>query len=909
MKYLHEIESSIESWLKDTLEEWHIDCLTDIQEKAVNAGIVNSASMIVSAPTSSGKTLVAEIAVVSALRKNKKTIYLVSHKALAEQKYLDFQNRLGEGSQGVIATVGLNTGDRTEGDVDAQITIATYEKALGLILSDQINIGNSLIIADELQIIGDLSRGSGIETLCTIFRQNDFFQFVALTATIENADELANWMDCALVESNVRDIPLYQEIWIGNNIYRVEFGQEEGIEVDLDIGPTNNIEKVLNKLIEVDRAPILVFTESRREATEGASSFSQNRSRSGDGIALAEQLDLFSEPTESSEKLKDNAEKRVIFHTADLSPQERQVVEGGFNESKFEVCFATSTLSAGVNYPFKTVVFTKLTYQYGDRRGELISRSDYRNMSGRAGRLKIHSDGYAILLPKNGREVSHANSLVLPENDRIFSQFVNASLRKTILSLVASGVATDMEEVMKFFSYTMYWHQLLERNPTKIKKLRNSSVSAKDWLISNTLIEEESGTLIVTPFGQKAALSGLLPATAIQFRNLLNEYKKELNDSFIDYIPTIIHAVCCSDEFLGKRPTRFFPFVQTKYNSMMYWEEQRLACTLDRVNNQLAQSAHSLILYIDGIAERKIAYLTGVGSGAIHRLALDVAWILEGMHKIACTPEVGCSQSVGNNMLLLSRRVRWGAPAEVLDIIRIADRNRVPGFGRQRAMALLEQGMQSVHDILAIDKNVLLRILKNRRRVDALLAASSNAVGDSPNRFETVHKRFGWEFGVGRLVEACYEELGTDYENAICALLEEESSWSVVHLDQGNRQNVPDILIQMGDKEAVLECKTCTTSPPLIKKEEAWSVLQKAADFDLKTRRITLGKPAFDETSKSKVAAANDITLIEHSVFIEGLLRVHGGSLAPEQFIDWLTTPGLADIERLGGRKTYSEIT
>jgi helicase len=91
----------------------------------------------------------------------------------------------------------------------------------------------------------------------------------------------------------------------------------------------------------------------------------------------------------------------------------------------------------------------------------------------------------------------------------------------------------------------------------------------------------------------------------------------------------------------------------------------------------------------------------------------------------------------------------------------------------------------------------------------------------------------------------------------------------------------------------------------LIKKEEAWAVIQKAADFDTAMRRVTLGKPAFDETSKAKAAASQDITLVEHPIFMEGLLRVHGGTLTPDEFMRWLGSPGVAEIDRLGGTPTY----
>ena len=208
-----------------------------------------------------------------------------------------------------------------------------------------------------------------------------------------------------------------------------------------------------------------------------------------------------------------------------------------------------------------------------------------------------------------------------------------------------------------------------------------------------------------------------------------------------------------------------------------------------------------------------------------------------------------------------------------------------------------------------MDREVLLRSLGNGRRMDELLAAVSSATGLGPSRLETVHRRIGAELGIGKLVDACYDELGTDYEDAVCALLEVESAWTVIPLDKGKRQNVPDLHITFGDQQLVLECKTCTKTPPLIKKNEAWSVLQKAADFEPNIRRVTLGKPVFDEVSKRKVAAASDITLVENAAFVEALLRVHGGSLQPEEFLEWLTRPGLADVERLGGRPTYNVST
>lgn len=82
--------------------------------------------------------------------------------------------------------------------------------------------------------------------------------------------------------------------------------------------------------------------------------------------------------------------------------------------------------------------------------------------------------------------------------------------------------------------------------------------------------------------------------------------------------------------------------------------------------------------------------------------------------------------------------------------------------------------------------------------------------------------------------------------------------------------------------------------------------MQKAADFGHAMRRVTLGKPAFDEATKKKAVASKDITLVEHSVFMEGLQRVHGGTLSAADFMRWLGSTGVAELERLGGNPTYA---
>ncbi|MCZ8122357.1 MAG: DEAD/DEAH box helicase [Magnetospirillum sp.] len=897
---------SLDDDLTGHLRAWGIEKFTRVQVLALEAGVAAGKSMVVCAPTSGGKTLVAEVAVLKALQHGKRCIYLVSHKALADQKYRDFQQRFGIDAINPIASVGLSTGDREEGDAAPQLLVSTYEKALALLLSGQMEPSAALVVADELQIIGEPGRGPNIETLCAILRQRKLYQLVALTATVGNPQEVADWFDCVLVRCVERDVLLHQEIWSQGRAHSVTFGAESGADVPSSKPYPNDPLNAVRRILELGRGPVLVFTESRNEATKYAEAFSQTQPRSADGLALAQELDLFSEPTEASEQLQSNAQRRVAFHTSDLTPQERQVIEHGFMEAKFEACFATSTLAAGVNFPFQTVVFPKLTYQWGERQGTYISRSDYRNMSGRAGRLGMHAQGYSILLPTNPNELRWANQLVLPENDKVASQLVSISMRRTILTLIASGVVKLRSKLRDFFENTLFWHQISEHNPKSLDDIIVKADASVKWLVDAKLIENLEDAMIPTPLGKAVAQSGLLPSTAINFCAVLQKYCAALQVDFEKFVPAFIHWACASDEFRGEPPSRFliYPTGRNPVASPDYLSAHPLFAPLDRTDTQVNQCSHALTLYAQGVAERQIRFHTNIPSGGVHRLAIDVAWVLDGLQRVASVPEVKCPQTLTNQISMLARRVRWGAPAEVLDIIRVAQRGGVPGFGRQRAMALLAQGITTLEQILTTAKDKLLGILRNERRTEAFMDAMSNSISFPGDRYARAHQAVAAKLGISQIVAECNDALGVEYESAIKKLLEQDARWSITLLDDGKQQNVPDLHIRLADQSILLECKTTSKKVPMIKKEEAFAVLQKAVDFDKSFRRVTLGKPMFDEHSKKKVQAASDIALVEHSIFMEGVLQVLAGATSPEKFMTWLGTPGLVELDRLGGAQT-----
>ena len=237
---------------------------------------------------------------------------------------------------------------------------------------------------------------------------------------------------------------------------------------------------------------------------------------------------------------------------------------------------------------------------------------------------------------------------MLPDNDHVYSQLAKLSMRRTVLTLVAAGVAGTMPALRDFFENTYYWHRILGRNPAKLDKVIAKAEQALDWLVDAELAEQQDDTYLVTPPGQATARSGLLPMTAQAFVALLKQHAEDFKENFNDFVGGLIHWICCSDEFTGKAPSRFLPYPISRraLGSSTFVSGQQLLCPLDRNDARLCQSVHALIMFVQGIAERKIAHFTNMSSGSVHRLAIDVSWILNGCHALAAVPDLACPQQV-----------------------------------------------------------------------------------------------------------------------------------------------------------------------------------------------------------------------------------------------------------------------
>jgi len=882
------------------LKELGITFFTTAQKAAIENGLCGGESLIISAPTSTGKTTIAEIAAIDGALKGQKTVYLVTHKALAEEKYLLFKKSYDTGDERWFE-VSIATGDRNEGEWNNGILVATYEKYLGLLSSSNIYfLHNKVVVADEIQIVSDETRGPDIEILFSIVREHKPSQIIALSAAASNVNEIAGWLNCKFINVTHRDVPLRQEVWInGRRLYNYHGDWEIKEDDNNKMVSLDTISAVRN-LLNSGFGPILVFTMTKPQATKLADTLSKSHQQDSKSYGIAEQLELFSEPTAITDMLKITSERKVAFHSTDLSFSERSVVENALREKKLDVVFSTPTLAAGVNFPIKTVLFHSFSRSWLSE--PWISKSEYINMSGRAGRLGLDEQGCAILIAHNRAESIKAKEYISQDIGPLNSVLLNKSIRKSVMHLLSIRICKNEQDLNKFYSNTFWWFQNQKHNPKMLVKIAPKISESIKWLYENELIEGDENNYNPTPLGKAISSTGLLPSTGVFLLSLLRQNETSFLSS--EYELPLIHAVCSCDEFDENIGQRFLPYARSNQPEPIAWKEIKSASLfIDSLNvenyDRVTNAAYGLNLWAQGISEHKLRRtIPAISYGQFHTLSLEVAWILEGLSKISVCPGVKFETPVAAKITLLAEKIRFGAVEEALDVLKAAKRYDVPGLGRQRAMSLFKKGISEPNVLIKLQIEDIAKVVENVDRARALVEAVSQYFSMNLDYWRSRHLRRFDNFKEDRdLIVVAYESLGHDYEDVIEEMII-KIGWKIKKIDTKKRKGVPDFLISEMGKTILLECKTKKRNDATINKEDAFDVITKGVDINA-DHRVTIGKPDFDTFSKSKAAGSKMVTLVPHYTFVEAFLRWREGKLSPDGLFTWLITPGIASIELL----------
>ncbi len=437
--------------------------LDPFQAQSVAALEANE-SVLVSAHTSAGKTVVAEYAIAMALRDNQRVIYTSPIKALSNQKYRDLYEEFSD--------VGLMTGDVTINPGASCLVMTTEILRSMLYRGSEVVREVKWVIYDEIHYMRDKERGVVWEE--SIVMLPNTVRFVFLSATIPNASEFADWIatvkhqTCHVVHTEYRPTPLQHYLFPsgGEGVYLVvddkgrfrednfskamaqltDGADDPAAAALLEGGKGGKKKKgrkssggkdaqgdlflVVKMIMERKYDPVIVFSFSKRECEAYALQLSKLDFTSDEEKALIDKVfsNAIASLSEDDRKLPQVhailplLKRGVGIHHGGLLPILKEVIEILFGESLIKILLATETFAMGINMPAKTVIFTSITKFDGEQTRN-VSAGEYIQMSGRAGRRGLDSRGIVIQMIGQKMEPADAKALLQGKADPLNSSF------------------------------------------------------------------------------------------------------------------------------------------------------------------------------------------------------------------------------------------------------------------------------------------------------------------------------------------------------------------------------------------------------------------------------------------------------------------------------------------------------
>jgi len=636
-------------------------------------------NLVLAIPTASGKSLVAYLAMLQAVLRGGKALYIVPLKALASEKYEDLSKFEDLGMK-----VGESTGDYD--DVDPalhryDIVIATSEKADSLLRHragwlDQL----SVVVADEVHLIHDPDRGPTMEVTLAKFRTfNPNTQIIALSATIRNASELAEWLDAEVVTSQWRPVTLREGVYLDGEVF---FTDNTRRTIPADDEPVHSI--VRDALGSGGQC--LVFVNSRRSTESLATNLgpvvraTAEFKESGLAKLSKRLIGEQDEPTSMGKKLGVCIKSGCAFHHAGLTSSQRRLVERSFREGLLRCIVATPTLAAGINLPARTVVVRDVRRYDANLGYTSIPVLEVKQMCGRAGRPRFDTYGEAILVAKTEEDREFMlEEYLLGENENIYSKLgTEPAIRSHVLALVATKAASSLDDLADFFSRTFLAHQ------TDVTHLGDVISGVTEFLKAEGMLRDEE-QLRATMFGKHVSDLYLDPKSATMIRDALKRYSHGRTFG-------LLHAVCS------------VPNMQQLYlrGSDYAWVEEYEGEVREHL---LADPPEDLTKYEFYLSEIKTAKLLhdwisetnendiaksfGIGPGDIRNKVELAEWLMHGTARLAGL----FNPDAMDDAIELRTRLRYGIKPELLELVKLR------GIGRARARALHDRGIRTVEDL------------------------------------------------------------------------------------------------------------------------------------------------------------------------------------------------------------------
>lgn len=655
-----DIDANIQKIMKEAypfIEEYN-----PAQQAVIDSGYLEKDNnFIISIPTASGKTVLGVLASLKILLKGGKVVYAVPLVSLQNEKYKEFK---------VFEKFGYKVGKHPRSSDISVMVFESFDALTRFSLNTLHEI--DLIVVDEFHMIGDYSRGPTIECAITrIKEQNKSIRIIALSATLQNMDEMAHWLEAEVVTHDYRPVPLHKEVLCAE-----EYGTKD---------KNNIVFKILNDSLE-DSSQMLTFVSTRRFTESLATNMAKKIGRYiPDGKreifnTIAEDIlevpkRQNSQPTEVCLKLADCIRNGIAFHHAGLFDKQKEIIEEEFVNGNLLMITATPSLMYGVNLPSKHVVIRDYN-RWTDQGQTNIPVFDYEQMSGRAGRPGFDTEGYSYLLAKTydeafdledhyvHGEVEVTNSKLIDNEDAVLKQ---------IITQISSGFAKDLDDLIEFFNKTFYGFQISHTYSTMSFGFSDETIkyeisSALEYLIQNGIIRVSPSGLQTTPLGNLISKNNYAVKTAVK----LKDYCNILSDRFNPF--ELIYEIS---------KTKDMPQINTKFKANKDNIREVLSnkgVFVSFVQNNESTAA-SLIEWINERKEYEIENYLKVYAASTRRASYEAANIVKYFYEIC--------NVLGNYKHLieidkLSSRLYYGVKEDILPLV-----IGIKRLGRQRARLVM----------------------------------------------------------------------------------------------------------------------------------------------------------------------------------------------------------------------------
>ncbi len=648
--------------IKEILEDCYpyIKEFNPAQKAVIESGYLDDKeNTIIAIPTASGKTVLGVMAALKTILNGGKAVYAAPLISIQNEKIKEFKKFEKHG-----ITIG-----RSPRSSDLSVMVFESFDALTRFSWNTLREVDTIII-DEFHMIGEFSRGPTLECAITRAKKiNPNLRIIALSATLENMDEIEGWLNAKVIEHDYRPVPLNKEV------------------LDTEMFNTKNKNDVIVKIIEKsleENSQALSFVSTRRFTESLATYVSGKMKKKISKTQKAkfkkvadELLDVpkkkGSKPTSTCVRLAEAAENGAVFHHAGLFNEQKEIIEDEFRAGNILMIAATPSLMYGVNLPSKYVAIRDYT-RWTSRGPQNIPVFDYLQMSGRAGRPQYDTVGYSYLIAKSMDEamdleeryvhglVEHTNSKLIENKDAVLKQ---------IISQVASNLSKTPDELQEFFEMTFYGFQM-KNNPSMSlfasDSLQFEIQSSLEFLLQNGILMATPNGLKATDFGNLIAKSNYAVETAVKIK----EYASHIEE-FNSY--ELIYA-------LSETPDLpLISFKGRKSKDPVREKLSSLGLFAVDIGNPEATCV-SLVEWINEKNEFQIENAYHVYSASTRRSAYEASMLVRFTKN---TLEVLGKYNFSKDLDILSARLYYGIKEDLIPLVLGVKR-----LGRKRARSLVD---------------------------------------------------------------------------------------------------------------------------------------------------------------------------------------------------------------------------